>query len=353
MNMKLHTLPILTSGIFSALLAVTASAASHIGDGVATATFEADPNPPATSVIANTGAGGLIINPTFTANFNANFGANAAAARAAWIAAANVFASNYSDTIHVNITVDAVAGTSVFGQSNTFLNSTSYANLRAKLVADAKSPDDATAIGAGGSMTVADPTAGAGIWWVCRAQAKAIGLIADDFSNDGTTTFGTGNPFSFSGPPPLGTYDFTGIAAHEISEVMGRLGLAGGSIGVNSPSYSLMDNFAYTGAGIKNLGNGGGRFFSFNGGTSLLKLYNNGAANGLDAVDWAPGTNDSFNQFSSSGVVNPVSAVDLQLLDVIGYDKATPAPEPSTLTLCALCFGMMGMARRRRASAPV
>src|SRR4051812_42726572 len=80
-------------------------------------------------------AAGLVITPTFTSNFNTNFGANALAAQNAWIAAANVFSSNFSDNIHVNIRVDAVAGTSIFGQSSTFLNSTSYANLRAKVVA--------------------------------------------------------------------------------------------------------------------------------------------------------------------------------------------------------------------------
>ncbi len=149
----------------------------------------------------------LTITPTFTANFNANFGANAAAAQAAWTSAANVLSANFNDNIHVNITVDAVAGTSVFGQSQTFLNGTTYVNLRNKVVADAKSADDATAIGAGGSVTVADP-AGGSVWWVSRAQAKAIGLIADDLSNDGTTTFGTGNPFTFSGPIAGGTYDF-------------------------------------------------------------------------------------------------------------------------------------------------
>src|SRR5262249_3833328 len=78
---------------------------------------------------------GLIITPTFTANFNADFGANAVAAQNAWIAAANVFETNFTDNIHINITVDAVAGTSVFGQSSFPLNSTSYANLRNLVVA--------------------------------------------------------------------------------------------------------------------------------------------------------------------------------------------------------------------------
>src|SRR5579864_6395733 len=169
--------------------------------------------------------GAFVINPTFTANFDTNFGVNAAAAQAAWIAAANVFTSNFTDNIAVNITVDAVAGTSVFGQSNTFLNSTSYANLTAHVAADATTADDATAIGAGGSVTGADPTGGAGTWWVSRAEAKALGLIASDASNDGTTTFGAGNPFTFAGPVAPGTYDFQGVAAHEISEVLGRLGI--------------------------------------------------------------------------------------------------------------------------------
>src|ERR1700751_5063032 len=100
----------------------------------------------------------FVINPTFTTNFNTNFGANAAAAQAAWISAANVFSTNFNDNIHINVNVDAVAGTGVFGQSSTFLTSTTYANLRAQVVADAKTTDDATAISAGGSMTTADPT---------------------------------------------------------------------------------------------------------------------------------------------------------------------------------------------------
>ncbi len=293
---------------------------------------------------------GLVITPTFTANFNANFGANAVAAQNAWIAAANVFSANFSDNIHINITVDAVPGTSVFGQSLTFLNSTSYANLRSKVVADATTPDDATAVGAGGSVSVADPVGGTHTWWVSRAEAKAIGLIPDDFSNDGTTTFGAGNPFTFSGPIAPGTYDFQGIAAHEISEVMGRLGISGGSIGGNPNSYSLIDLFSYTGAGARGLTGGPGEFFSIDNGAALLKLYNNPLANGLDSRDWAPGTNDAFNQFSNSGVVNPVSNVDLRVMDVIGYDRVgvTAVPEPSTALLAVSALFAGAFMRRRQ-----
>jgi PEP-CTERM motif-containing protein len=297
----------------------------------------------------------LVITPTFTANFNANFGANAAAAQAAWIAAANMYSSNFSDNIHINITADAVAGTGVFGQSSTFLNSFPYATLRAGVVADAKTADDATAIGAGGSVTVADPaTATPHTWWTSTAEAKALGLIADNLNNDGTTTFGAGNPFSFTEPPAAGTFDFRGVALHEISEVMGRLGLSGGTIGANPNSYSLIDDFAYTGPGTKNLGSGVGVNFSIDNGTTLLKVWNNSVQDGLDTRDWAPpgagqngdGSPDAFNQFSSSGVVNGLTNVDLRLMDVIGYDRVA-VPEPSTIALGALgLFGLIGFCRR-------
>ena len=302
----------------------------------------------------------LVITPTFTANFVTNFGANAVPAENAWIAAANIYSTNFSDNIHVNITVDAVAGTGVFGQSSTFLNSVPYANLRAAVVADAKTADDALAISAGGSMTVADPIVAAHTWWVTTAQAKALGLVADNLNNDGTTTFGAGNPFSFTEPPAAGTYDFRGIAAHEIAEVMARLGLSGGTIGNNPNSYSLIDNFAYTAPGTKSPNkndNGGvGQNFSIDNGTTLLKVWNNAVADGLDTRDWAPpgagqggdGSPDAFNQFSSSGVVNNVTNVDLRLMDVIGYDRVA-VPEPSTIVLGVLSLvGLFGYTRRRR-----
>ncbi len=300
----------------------------------------------------------LVITPTFTANFVTNFGANAVAAENTWIAAANMISSNFSDNIHVNITVDAVAGTGVFGQSSTFLNSFSYATLRAAVVADAKTPDDAAAIGAGGSVTVADPaTASPHTWWVSTAEAKALGLIADNLSNDGTTTFGAGNPFSFTEPPAPGTYDLRGVMLHEITEVMGRLGLSGGTIGSNPNSYSLIDDFAYTGPGTKNLGSGVGVNFSIDNGTTLLKVWNNSVQDGLDTRDWAPpgagqggdGSPDAFNQFSSSGVVNGLSTVDLRLMDVIGYDRVVP--EPSTIALSLLgVIGLIGFGRRALAT---
>jgi hypothetical protein len=261
----------------------------------------------------------LIITPTFTPRFDASFGANAAAARTTWEAAAEIFVSHFSDEIHINITVDALPGTNTFGRSFPGWVAISYADLFERVNANATTQNDLIAIGPGGSMTAADPTNGAGSWFLTRAQAKALGVIPDDMSDDGGTTFGAGQPFTFSGPIIAGTYDFQGLAAHEISEVMGRIGLSGGTFGTTANSFTLIDNFSYTGPGTKGLRGGAGHNFSIDNGTTLLKLFNDPTVNGLDTRDWAGGTNDAFNQFSDWGVVNAVSAVDLQLMDVIGY----------------------------------
>jgi hypothetical protein len=275
----------------------------------------------------------LVITPTFTPNFNTNFGANAAAARAAWIAAASVFASNFTDSIHINIIVDAVTDPTVFGESNSAaFFPISYANLRTRLMANATTANDTIALGPGGSVPAADPTGGTGSFFLTRSQAKALGVIGDDLSNDGMTTFGVTTSFTFSGPIAPGTFDFQGIAAHEISEVLGRIGFKG----TPANDFSLLDLFSYTAAGVRDMVGGPNNNFSIDNGTTLLKLFNDPTTNGLDSRDWASGTPgtppDSFNQISDPSVVNPVTAVDLQLLDVIGYDlvsvpaAAVPAP---------------------------
>ncbi len=75
-----------------------------------------------------------------------------------------------------------------------------------------------------------------------------------------------------------------------------------------------------------------------------LKVYNSSATGDLD--DWAPATNDAFNAFDATGVQNDISAVDVVVMDVIGYD---PVPEPATMLLISTgALGLFGYIRRQR-----
>ena len=267
--------------------------------------------------------------------------------------AALQFTSKFNDPINVNIKITAVSGTGTLGQSLTSLAVVPFATLRAKTVADATglvTTDDATAVGAGGSFPAVDPIGGAHNYLVSRAQAKALAISPDDLLNDGTYTFGGG--FSYTYDPNnravAGKIDYIGVSMHEMSEIMGRIGIMGVDIGVGTPSYMMMDLFHFTGPGVRGLNDGAGRFLSMNSGTTLLKGWNNASVNGGDLSDWASGTNDAFNAFSSSGVLNALTEVDLRNMDVIGYDRS-PVPEPSS-TLLLLGSGLTLLRRRRRAS---
>jgi hypothetical protein len=172
---------------------------------------------------------GLVVNLGFTSNFNTNFGASAASARAAANYAAQQFDNLFSDPISVNISVDAVTGTGTLGQSIQNVFGRSYTTLRNAVVSDAKSSDDATAIGPGGSVPPTDPTGGTGHWFITRAQEKALGLIPSDSTDHGTVTFGTGFTYAFdsNNRAVSGAIDFIGVVEPEISEILGRIGLSG------------------------------------------------------------------------------------------------------------------------------
>jgi hypothetical protein len=141
--------------------------------------------------------------------------------------------------------------------------------------------------------------------------------------NDGTFNFGGGQQWTYdpNNRNVAGKFDFIGVAMHEYSEIMGRTSVMGDTLGTGIPNYCAFDLFHYTGAGTRGLSNGPGRSFSFNNGTTLLIAFNDNAANGGDLQDWAGPAPDSFNAAGPPNEQDDLTPVDLQTMDVIGYDR--------------------------------
>ena len=87
-----------------------------------------------------------------------------------------------------------------------------------------------------------------------KAQRKALSIAADDLTQDGIYTFGGGFTYTYdpNNRAVAGKIDYIGVSMHEFSEIMGRIGGLGASIGGN-PAYLQMDLFHYTAANTRGI----------------------------------------------------------------------------------------------------
>ncbi len=250
--------------------------------------------------------------------------------------AAKYLETQFSDPVTINIDIGYgevggnALGSNTLGSSESYLSSVSYSSLLNAMTADATTSADASAVA---SLPSTSPVNGT--FWTTTAEAKALGLAsATSTALDGYIGFSSTLPFTYTDTSGVasGTYDFNGVAIHEMSEVMGRLLLTGSTVGSTANSYTPYDLFHYSAAGVRDFSASTPGYFSVNGGTTNLAAFN--TTSGGDAGDWASSvTNNSFDAFSNSGVVNSVSAADLTALDVIGWNPTSgttsPSPSPS------------------------
>jgi len=292
------------------------------------------------SVTSVTTAGsGLIIN----ISWDASVASAPAAFKTAIMSAASTLEGLFTNAVSVNISVGwgEVGGYSMasnaLGESMSYLTQVSYASLANAYRTDATS---ATQVAAASSLAASSPISGAN-YFLSTADAKALGLYAGS-GTDGFVGFAANQAYSYTDTSGVasGTYDLTAIALHEITEVMGRQMLSGGTIGFTTHSYDLLDMFHYAATGTLAGGAMGG-YLSANGGVTDLGNFN--ATSGGDVGDWASSMgNDALDAFSHSGVVNAFSSADTTIMNMLGWNLAgqLSAKAPTGIALATTTTGL-------------
>jgi hypothetical protein len=292
-----------------------------------------------TTTFTTTGSGGLTINVTYDSSVN-----NAPAAFKTVVQqVVQFYASQFNDPVTINIAVGygevggSSMGSGALGESSTYLMSATYQQLRNALIADAKTSTDTSAIA---NLPTSDPT-GSNHYWLATAEAKALGLLGASSAIDGYVGFSSTATFDYNNTDGVTGYDFYGVVAHEISEVMGRFLLVGQSVGGVS-SYDPLDLFHYSSAGTRDFVGTTPGYFSVDGGTTHLANFNTNP--GGDFGDWAPSSGpDSFLAFGNPNTVEPVTAADLKVLDAIGWDGVGGGTTPPPTTTPDLTVSNLGL----------
>lgn len=243
-------------------------------------------------------------------------------------AAARVYTGAFSNHVVINIAVGfgevdgSHLGSGALGESSSNGYLVSYGNLQSALGAG-----DAALIQSGAmsaSAIQALQSLHGESFFVTSAEAKALGLVSGSSNGvDGYIGLSTSSQMSFAGGVKAGQYDAVGVAAHEISEVLGRMGLEGQSLGGRADVYTPLDLFRYTAAHTPDTKPTAG-YFSTNNGASSLELFNN-PGNGGDAADWATAsinTTNAFDAYDNPGVTTQVTSTDLLAIAVLGYQVA-------------------------------
>jgi len=249
------------------------------------------------------------------------------------IAAAKLYTQYYSnpEVINVHIGYGEVdgyrLGQGALGESMSYGYLDSYSQVLSELKGDAGS--STWAAQADLSLPATDPTNG-GKFFVSTAEAKALGQISGTgTATDGYIGLSSIYPLDYTPntTPAFNQYDAFGIFAHELSEVMGRVGSVGSIFGAGI--YTPLDLFRYSSPGTRDLTAGPG-YFSIDNGTTNLGTYNN-PQNGGDASDWIPTLQGDSYGSGYAGVQAVVSPTDIIENAVLGYHM-TPAAVSYTKT---------------------
>ena len=300
---------------------------------------------------------------------------NAATIENAFQSVANVFDAEFSTPVTVKIGVSfgnvdgqALHSGDIGGSLIPLLGPYGYTDVTAALVSlSSASPADTALASLVAHLPATDP-AKLNTYDIPYAEAQALGFLPAVIRLDsGFIGFKTGVAYDYNPADGIsvGAYDFQDLAAHEITEVLGRFsGLPSSGAAQYATPFDLP---RYTAPGVNSFNSGAHAFFSIDGGTTDLGNFNyNGSG---DRADWLGSTKDSYNAYWTTGVVETLSGNDLTVLDALGYGIWSPSgpqgakfttttfargsgedvPEPAAWTLLLIGFGCVGAGLRGRA----
>jgi len=275
--------------------------------------------------MVQTNASAMVINITYDSSITSL--GNAAQVEGAISNAANVFDVLYTNNIVVNITA-FFDSTIDLGQSTTLeTGNPTYSEVTNFLRAARTTAADSNSVA---SLPAIDPTGGSALWWLPRAEAKALGgvlgVTTNSSSPDGSVYFASTVTYSLNptNRGVTGQYDLTAVAEHEISEVLGR----GFGLNYQGSGFIPYDLFRFTNNGAHNFSvSATNVYFSVNNGASNLANFFGDVISG-DIQDWATHTPaDSFDAFLTDGQEGYLSYADLTALDILGYALNFHAPK--------------------------
>ena len=274
-----------------------------------------------------------------------SYGANVTDAyRGAVLTAENFLQSHFTNQLTVSVQFDFASLGATFSAQNSFSDtSVSYSALSAALRSHATTGDDFLAVN---GLPAFDPSSGVG-FAIPTSEARILGLAVQTNSVDDHVTLNSDLLFTFG-------QDAVGAIEHEMTEgVFGRIS----SLGFDG-RWNALDLFRFTAFGQRDFTGGSDgqqTFFGIDGNhVSNLAFHNSinsaGVNDGFDLGDWDHTRGDAFGP---GGPNSPgsISATDLQVLDVLGWNPTnpaapfTPAPDDfaSSLTDTARPFGQLAV----------
>ena len=343
-------------------------------------------------LVASGASSALTFNITFLASTSAQGiqGFNEAAA---------VWSNLLSDNVTVNLTLGTAAlGSGILAQANSTRATFSYTDFRTALAADATSATDVQAVsslplgpsfglminrttdnpnGANSATPFLDTT-GANTQTIrmTTANAKAAGLLGTTAANDATITFATGFTYDFDrtdGVITPGTFDFVGLAIHEIGHALGFVSgvdtLVGNPTGFSSDAFTFvnsLDLFRYSALSSTQSAFGKTgvldfsadtrvKYFSLDNGVTAGPGFSTGSSSsfgdGRQASHWKDNLGlGVMDPTAGTGELLVITANDHLAFDAIGWNLATAVPEPGTYALFGLGLAAIGLRRRRTAA---